>query len=70
MQNAGLPHVRFHDARHTFATMLLEAGEDSKIVQELLGHSAISVTLDIYSHVGIGLKRSAVDRLSGFLSES
>lgn len=70
LQNAGLPHVRFHDARHTFATMLLEAGEDSKIVQELLGHSAISVTLDIYSHVGIGLKRSAVDRLSGFLSES
>ncbi|HHW25770.1 MAG TPA: site-specific integrase [Firmicutes bacterium] len=68
LQKAGLPRVRFHDARHTFATMLLEAGEDSKIVQELLGHSEISVTLDIYSHVGIGLKRAAVDRLSGFLS--
>ena len=47
-----------------------EAGEDSKVVQELLGHSAISVTLDIYSHVGIGLKRAAVDKLSGLLSES
>lgn len=70
LQSAGLPHVRFHDARHTFATMLLEAGEDSKVVQEPLGHSEISVTLDIYSHVGIGLKRTAVNRLSGFLNES
>lgn len=69
LKTAGLPHVRFHDARHTFATMLLEAGEDSKIVQELLGHSEISVTLDIYSHVGIGLRRTAVNRLSGFLNE-
>ena len=45
-----LPEIRFHDLRHTCATMLLEAGTHPKHVQECLGHSSITITLDTYSH--------------------
>jgi integrase len=45
------PNIRFHDLRHTHATLLLKAGVHPKIVQERLGHSSINVTLDTYSHV-------------------
>jgi len=48
--------------RHDVATMLLEAGEHSKVVQELLGHSTITTTLDIYSHVSEEIKRSAIGK--------
>ena len=51
LQRAGLPRIRFHDLRHTCATLLLISGVHPKFVQELLGHSSISVTLDIYSHM-------------------
>ncbi|MFZ4197569.1 tyrosine-type recombinase/integrase [Paenibacillus sp. NPDC058898] len=45
------PRIRFHNLRHTHATLLLKAGIHHKIVQERLGHSSINVTLDTYSHV-------------------
>lgn len=48
---AGLPRVRYHDLRHTAATLLLEAGTHPKVVQEMLGHATIAVTMDTYSHV-------------------
>ncbi len=48
---ADLPSMRFHDLRHTNATLLLEAGVPAKVVSERLGHSGIGVTLDTYSHV-------------------
>lgn len=48
---AGLPRVRFHDLRHTAATLALGRGVHPKIVSEMLGHSSIAVTLDLYSHV-------------------
>lgn len=48
---AGLEKRRFHDLRHSFATMLINANENPKVIQELLGHSTISTTLDIYSHI-------------------
>jgi integrase len=51
LQRAGLPAVRFHDLRHTCATLLLRQGVNPKYVQELLGHADISLTLNIYSHV-------------------
>ena len=47
--------MRFHDLRHTCATLLLTRGVHPKIVSEMLGHSSISITLDIYSHVIPGL---------------
>ncbi|TDA67706.1 MAG: site-specific integrase [Clostridia bacterium] len=66
---AGLPHIRFHDARHTFATMMLELGESPKVVQQMLGHSQIAVTLDIYSHVSLDLERKAAARLNEVLKK-
>ncbi len=48
---AGLPRLRFHDLRHTAATLLLGRGVNPKIVSEMLGHASIAITLDIYSHV-------------------
>jgi integrase len=51
LKRAGLPHIRFHDLRHTCATLLLSRGVHPKFVQELLGHATIAITLDTYSHV-------------------
>ncbi len=51
LARAGLPDMRFHDLRHTMATMLLEADVHPKKVQERLGHSSIAITMDTYSHV-------------------
>ena len=51
LKRAELPHVRFHDLRHTCATLLLTRGTHPKFVQELLGHATVAITLDTYSHV-------------------
>ncbi|MFH0801161.1 MAG: site-specific integrase [bacterium] len=67
LKKARLPRIRFHDLRHTFATRLLELNEHPKIVQELLGHSRITTTLDIYSHVDPELKVKAAGRLNEML---
>jgi integrase len=50
LEKAGLPEIRFHDLRHTCATLLLGRGVHSKFVQELLGHATIAMTMDTYSH--------------------
>jgi integrase len=51
LKEAALPHIRFHDLRHTCATLLLSKGVHPTFVQELLGHATIAITLDTYSHV-------------------
>ena len=51
LSRAGLPEIRFHDMRHTCATLLLRQGVNPKYVQELLGHADIALTLNVYSHV-------------------
>jgi integrase len=51
LKRAGLPHIRFHDLRHTCATLMLCEGVHIKIVQELLGHADITITLNTYSHL-------------------
>jgi site-specific recombinase XerD len=51
LKRAGLLDIRFHDLRHSSATILLSIGVHLKVVQELLGHNQISMTMDIYSHV-------------------
>ncbi|MGB9866751.1 MAG: tyrosine-type recombinase/integrase [Bacillota bacterium] len=68
-RKAGIEGVNLHALRHTFATRLLEQGENIKVVQELLGHSKISTTADIYSHVVMEVKRQAVSRLDNLLSD-
>jgi len=55
LDQAGLQRLRIHDLRHTAATLLLRRGVHPKVVQELLGHSTISLTLDTYSHVAPAL---------------
>jgi len=58
-----LPHVRFHDLRHSHATQLLLAGVHPKIAQERLGHATITTTLDLYSHVTETMQSDAAERL-------
>ena len=58
-KSVGLRDVRLHDLRHAHATILLQQGVNPKIVQERLGHSSVSTTLDIYSHVLPGLQEAA-----------
>ena len=68
LKKAGLPDIRFHDLRHTFATLMLQNGEHPKVVQEMLGHATIAITMDTYSHVLPNMQRDAVDRLEVLLS--
>ena len=59
---AGLKIIRLHDARHTHASLMLKQGVHPKVVQERLGHSTISITLDTYSHVAPGIQEAAAKR--------
>lgn len=68
LQKAELLIIRFHDLRHSATSLLLSLDVHPKIVQELLGHSQISLTLDTYSHVLPSLQAEAVDRLRTLLS--
>jgi integrase len=68
LQEAGLPSLRFHDARHTFATLMLELGESPKTVQTMLGHSRVAITLDRYSHVSLELEKKAAAKLNAALT--
>lgn len=67
MKKNGFVDVHFHTLRHSYASMLLKAGEHPKVVQELLGHSTIAMTLDIYSHVSNGLKEQAAAKLNDII---
>ena len=64
----GLPDARFHDLRHSFATISLENGDDAKTVSENLGHATVAFTLDIYGHVTDSMKKASSDRMSGYIS--
>jgi integrase len=59
VKRAGVPRIRFHDLRHCHATLLLQQGVHPKVVQERLGHSTITMTLDTYSHVLPGMQECA-----------
>jgi integrase len=61
----GLPRIRLHDMRHTWATLALSAGVHPKVVQERLGHAAVGITLDVYSHVAQGLHSDAASCVAG-----
>ena len=64
LEDNKLKDRKFHDLRHTYATRLFELGEEPKTVQELLGHSNISITLDTYTHVLESMKKKAVSKLN------
>lgn len=65
---AGLPHVRFHDLRHTAATLMLGHGVHPKVVSEILGHGSIVITLDLYSHVTPTMQQQAATAMEAFLN--
>lgn len=67
LKKAGLPDMRFHDLRHSAATMLLSVGVHPKVVQELLGHNQISMTMDTYSHVLPTMQKDAMDKMNDAL---
>jgi len=67
LSNAGLRHVRFHDLRHGVATFLLQQGVAMKVVQDVLGHSTITMTMDRYSHVVPELRHDAAEKVGAVL---
>lgn len=68
-KRAGIEHIPFHSLRHTYATRLLEAGENFKTLQTLLGHADISTTMNIYAHVLEETKQNTADKLDKILSK-
>jgi integrase len=68
LKRAGLPQIRFHDLRHTCATLLLTRNVNPKIVSEMLGHSSIAITLDTYSHVPPNMRDQAAAAMEEALS--
>jgi integrase len=64
---AQLTKIRLHDVRHSYATVGLSTGEHPKVMQERLGHSSISITLDLYSHVTEGVARESADRVAAHI---
>ena len=69
LRYAGLPLIRFHDLRHTFATHALSGGVDAKTLSSILGHTNPSFTLDTYTHVTTDMQRKASGIVEGFLGE-
>ncbi len=67
LAKAGLPSIRIHDLRHSYASIALARGVHPKVVQEALGHSTIAVTLDLYSHVVPSLQREAAKEMGAAL---
>ena len=70
LKRAGLPRVRFHDLRHTFATLALQNGVDVKTVSGMLGHFSAGFTLDTYAHVTTASQRQAAKTMGSILSGS
>ena len=68
LKKSGLPDFRFHDLRHTAATLMLQQGTHPKVVQERLGHSDISLTLNTYSHVLPGMQDEAAGKMDELLT--
>ncbi len=69
LEEAGLPSIRFHDLRHSAATILLSMGVNIKVIQEMLGHSDISITLRVYGHLLPSMQQEAVDRWDSAFQE-
>lgn len=70
LARAGIPHQRFHDLRHTCATLLLAQGIHPRVVMEMLGHSQISLTMNTYSHVVPALQKEAAGRMDEVLKSA
>lgn len=65
----GLPRIRLHDLRHTWASLALAAGIPAKVVSERLGHATTAITLDTYSHVTPAMQSGAAEKVAGLIFE-
>ena len=63
----GLPHIRLHDVRHSYASAALAAGVPAKVVSERLGHANIAITLDTHSHVLPAMQEDAADKIAALI---
>jgi len=68
LKKAGLPLIRFHDIRHTHATLLLQAGENMRVVADRLGHAAVGTTLKTYTHIMPGMQEGAAAKIDAILT--
>lgn len=68
LEAAELPDIRFHDLRHTFASIALSKGANINAVSKMLGHSSVRITLDVYGHLMPGMQEAALSTLDGIFS--
>ncbi|MGL5857275.1 MAG: tyrosine-type recombinase/integrase [Angustibacter sp.] len=66
-RQAGVPKVRLHDLRHTCVSLLLTLGVNPRVVMEIVGHSALEMTMNVYAHVAVGDQRAALNQLDDLL---
>lgn len=67
VKSIGLPSIRFHDMRHTFAVLSLQNGDDLKTVQNNIGHSTAAFTLTVYAHVSQKMRQDSADRMQSYI---
>jgi len=67
VKQVGLENIRFHDLRHTFASLMLLRGAKPKVISEALGHSSVAFTMDVYSHIISGMQEDAMALLDDVL---
>ena len=70
LEQNGLRHIRFHDLRHTFATMAISSGVDVKTLSSMLGHYSAGFTLDTYTHITNDMQRGAAEKIGGFMESA
>jgi integrase len=70
LRRAGIPRIRLHDLRHSAAALHLRQGTPAKVVQEMLGHSTVGITLGLYAHVLPGMQQQAAENLDRLLGET
>ena len=68
VKTAEIPKIRFHDLRHSHASLMLKAGVSPKAISELLGHASISITMDVYAHLLPGIQEEAARKFSNLLA--
>ena len=66
-KQSGIENVRFHDLRHTFASLMLLKGAAPKVISEALGHSSVAFTMDVYSHIIPGMQEDAMVKLNSVI---
>jgi len=69
VKKIGMPEERFHDLRHSYAVAAIESGDDTKTVQDNLGHGTASFTLDIYGHVSRKMRQQSAERMEQFIQD-